>query len=327
MIRKLSTQFPVVPCLILLAIIPPCAATAQDVAQQALSAFPSDTQQIAYVNLAQLRTLPNYRQLHGVLLNRQMHLFEDFLRSIGSDPDKEVDEAVVGLRSAGDQPLFGLASGQFNPSQAQNFIVREKLPTRQYAGFTLDAFGPGLSADDLFFTFINPGLAAFGRLSDLEAVLDGYLGQRATLSSNRRFVNWEATLDGSGPEWGITTGKAAINLAAPWLLDNSKPSGSKLKLDLSSVLGPIKAVLYQANWDNGFSAQITAICQNAQSAQTLSRLLSIWRDSASFTGPHAPDVSNFIQSLQIEASGSQVEISGSGSPGAFTRLLQNASER
>ncbi|MDE3180526.1 MAG: hypothetical protein KGM47_12800, partial [Acidobacteriota bacterium] len=205
--------------------------------------------------------MPNYRQIRQALLNHEMRLFEDFLDSIGSSPGKSADEVVAGLRGGESQQLFGMASGQFNPSKAQDFINKEQLPTRQYDGYTLDAFGPGLSRDDLFFTFVNPGLAAFGRLNDLEALLDGYIGQRATISSNKNFVDWVASLDGSGPEWGVTTGKAALNLAAPWLLNSSKQ-----KLDLASVIGPLRAVLYQANWDNGFTAQITAICQNPQSA-------------------------------------------------------------
>ncbi|MGH9449580.1 MAG: hypothetical protein ACRD11_03475 [Terriglobia bacterium] len=304
----------------------PCSASAQDVAQVALSAFPADTQQIAYVNIAQLRALPGYWQIRAVLLNRQMRLFENFLSSIGSDPGKDVDEVVVGLRATGGQTLFGLAAGQFNPSHAQNFIAQKNLPTRQYSGYTLDAFGPGLSPNDLFFTFINPGLAAFGRASDIEAILDRYNGQGATLSSNQHFVKWEGVLDGSAPEWGITTGKAAQNLAAPWLLSGAKSNGSKQKLDLSAVFGPIKAVLYQANWDNGFSFQASAICENAQSAQVLSRLLSIWRDSASLTGRQPADVGDFIQGLQISSSGSRVDIAGSGSTGVFLRLLQNAAK-
>lgn len=295
-------------------------ARAQDISQTALASFPADTQQIAYVNLAELRQLPNFSRISSALLNRQMLSFEEFLHSMESDPSKQVNEAAVGLRAEGPQTLFGLASGEFDPAQVQNFIARQKFPTEQYDGFTLDSFGGGLSPNGLFFTFINPGLAAFGRLPDLQAVLDGYLGQRATLSSKKDFVNWVTELDGSAPEWGITTGKAAANLAAPWLL-----SESAQKLDLSSVLGPMRAVLYTANWNSGFTAQITAICQNAQSAGTLARLLSIWRDSTSLRGPQPADVEEFIESLQVSSSGDEVQIVASGSPQVFLRLLQNVS--
>lgn len=322
MANKLLTISVVAVCLTLAALINPAEAFTQDLAQQALAAFPSDTRQISYVNLAQLRSLPDYRQIRSALLNRQMLQFEEFLRSIGADPETDVNEAVVGLRGDLGKTLFGLASGQFNSAAAQDFIAREKLPTREYDGFTLDAYGPGLLPGDLFFTFINPGMAAFGTMNDLEALLDGYLGQRATLSSNQSFVGWVGKLDGAAPDWGITTGKAALNLAAPWLSGGSKPLAK-----LSSVLGPMKAVLYQAGWDGGFNAQITAICQNAQSAQTLATLLSLWRDSAPLMAPHSAGPAAFIQSLKIGASGDRVEISGFGPPGVFVQFLKNASQR
>lgn len=305
---------------LLLIFIPSNYGLAQDISQTAMASFPADTQQIAYVNLAALRQLPNFGQISAALLNRQMLSFEEFLHSMESDPSKQVSEVAVGLRADGPQTLFGLAAGEFDPDQVQKFIVRQKFPTEQYDGFTLDSFGGGLSPNGLFFTFVNPGLAAFGRLADLRALLDGYLGQRTTLSANKDFMNWVMQLDGSAPEWGITTGKAATSLAAPWLL-----SGSTQKLDLSSVLGPMKAVLYTANWDSGFTAQITAICQNAQSAGTLARLLSIWRDSATLRGPEPADVTEFIQSLQVSASGDEVQIFASGSPQVFLRLLHNVS--
>ncbi|MGH9353757.1 MAG: hypothetical protein ACRD2G_16615 [Terriglobia bacterium] len=318
---------------LLTALFCPAFARSQEVARQALSAFPPDTQQVAYVNLAELRSLPNYRQLRGILFNRQMIYFEQFLRSIGADPEKDVDEAVVGWRGAPTKssPLFGLAAGRFNVVEAQNSIAQESLPAAQYQGFTLDAFGAGHSSQDLFFTFFNEGLAGFGRLTDLKALIDGYLGRRPTLNSNPDFVKWEGNLDGSAPEWGITTGKAALNVAVPWLAGVpglSGPSGlsdrAGQKGGLESVIGPVKAVLYQANWGANFSAEISIICENAQSAQTLAELLSVWRDSSALTGKRPADVNNFIQGLEINASGNEVTLDGQGPPAAVAQLLQNA---
>ncbi|MGH9343187.1 MAG: hypothetical protein ACRD19_05435 [Terriglobia bacterium] len=307
---------------LLVALFYPSFARGQEVAQQALSAFPSDTQQVAYVNLAELRSLPNYRQLRGILFNRQMTYFEQFLRSIGADPEKDVDEAVVGWR--GDPTkgasLFGLAAGSFDDIKAQNFLAQENLPAVHYQGFTLDAFGAGHSSQDLFFTFFTEGLAGFGRLTDLKALTDGYLGRRPTLNSNQDFVKWESSLDGSAPEWGITTGKAALNVAAPWLSGAPGQKGGGLE----GIIGPVKAVLYQARWGANFSAEISIICENAQSAQTLAELLSVWRDSSSLTGKQPASVNNFIQGLEINASGNEVTLDGQGPPAAVVQLLRGA---
>jgi len=291
---------------------------AQELAREALACFPNDTQQIAYVNLDQLRALPNYHQLRRAIFSLQMQNFEEFLRSLGTDPEKDVNEIVVGWRGPVNDlsALFGIAQGQFRPDQAQSYIAREKLPFRQYEGFTLDAFGSGLGRDDTFFTFLSSDLAAFGRLSDLEAVVDGYLGNRVVLNSNSQFVNWEAELEGSGPQWGITTGRAAANLAVPLLLGESNQ-----KIDLSSLLSPIRAVLYQVHWDTDFSTQIAVICQDAQSAGTLSQLLNLWRVAVSKTNSKPADVTQFIQRLEIQTDGNRIELEGSGPPDILSRLL------
>lgn len=297
-------------------------AGAQELAQQALSIFPSDTSQVAYVDFAQLRTLPNYRQLRGLLFNRRINTFEQFLRSMGADPEKDVSAAMVGWR--GDptkgSPMFGLAAGNFDPGQAQSFIAQEKLPSVEYQGFTLDSFGAGHSSQDLFFTFLNGGLAGFGDLADLKALIDGYAGHHPALASNPDFVKWESSLDGSSPEWGITTGKAALNAAAPWL-----PGGELAKFE--QVIGPVKAVLYQANWAGAFSTEISIVCANTQSARTLAELLSVWRDSASLTGHQPASVNNFIQGLDINASGNKVTLDGQGSPSTAAELLRGVISR
>ncbi len=303
----------------------PCVVRAQGLAREALSCFPADTVQITYADLGQLRDLPNYNQLRRVLFSRPVQQFEEMLQPLGTDPEKDVDEVALGWRGpmASNSIFFGLAEGRFHPTHVQDFMTREHLPSQQYEGYLLTTFGSGLNSNDLFFTFLSSDLAAFGRLSDLEALVDGYLGNRVTLNSNSQFVNWEAELEGSGPQWGITTGKAAANLAAPWLASGSKDA----KADLNSLFAPIQAVLYQADWSDNFSAQIDVICQTPQSAQTLAQLLTLWRDSASSARSRSPEMTNFIQDLQIDTDGRRVELAGSGPPGVLNQFLSGVTGR
>src|SRR5487761_1392963 len=308
-----------------LTLLLPAAIRAQGLAREALSCFPPDTVQLTYTDLAHLRSLPNYSQLSRVLFSRPVQQLEELLQPLGADPEKDVDEVALGWRGpmASNPVFFGLAEGRFHPSHVQDFMTREQLPSRQYEGYLLSTFGSGLNSNDLFFTFLSSDLAAFGSLSDLEALIDGYLGNRVTLDSNSQFVNWEAELEGSGPQWGITTGKAAANLAAPWLASGSKDA----KADLNSLFAPIQAVLYQADWSDNFSAQIDVICQTPQSAQTLAQLLTLWRDSASSARSRSPEMTNFIQDLQIDTDGRRVELAGSGPPGVLNQFLSGVTGR
>lgn len=300
----------------------PALAGAQELAHQALSIFPADTQQVAYVDLAQLRSLPNYRALKQMLFGRQMALFEQFLRPVGIDIEKDVTAAIVGWRgdpTAG-SPAFGVAAGSFDVVNAQEFIAQEHLPVTHYQGFTLDAFGQGQSPRDLYFTFLNGGLAAFGKRSDLKALIDGYQGRGKALSANAAFAQWASSLEGSAPEWGIATGKEALRAVAPWLAPEQMTQ-------FENVIGPIKAVLYQARWAGDFSTEISVICANEQSARTLSELLSVWRDSDSLAGHRPAGINNFIQGMEINASGDTVTLDGQASSSAAAALLRGALAR
>ncbi len=285
----------------------PALASGQGIAREGLSSFPADTQHWTYSNLAQLRGLPDYPQIRQRLLTRQLQGFEDFLRSMGTDPDKDVDEVVLGWRG---QPIdtsafFGLAEGRFRPEKAHQFFAQHQLPSRQYAGFELFAFGSGEGRADLFFAFLSSSSAAFGRLNDLKVMLDIHAGLRPALDSDAEFVSWEAELEGSSAQWGIAKGKAAVNQAVPWLA-----AGGKVPGDLNVILGFVQAVLYRIEWSNGFSTHLSVLCQSPENAAALAQVLTLLQTSGQVT---APGSASFLQGLEVQASGSRLEVSASGS--------------
>lgn len=281
----------------------------QTIVREAVSSFPDDTHQLAYTDLAELLASSNYLKIRQRLLTPQLRSFQEFLSSMGMDPEKDVEAVVFGWRGspADTGNFFGLAEGRFQPERARQYFARAQLPTRQYAGQDLYAFGSGQDPVDLFFTFLSPSLAAFGRLSDLRAVLDGRAGQRLTLESNPSMVNWEAELEGTAPQWGVLTGKGAANMAAPWLTGG----GAKLPVDPSVALAPVMAVLYRMEWSSGFSTHLSIICQNAESATALEKLLALWRDSQQAAGGSGDTVS-LLAGLDVQANGSRVELSLTG---------------
>jgi hypothetical protein len=289
------------------------------VAREAFASFPSDTLQFACTDLTQLRSLPSYPQVRQRLLSQQLRAFEDFLRSLGIDPEKEVDEVALGWRgesmdSAGN---FGLALGRFEPDKFAEAFAHAQLPFRQYAGQQLYAFGSGEDPSDLFFTFINGSTAAFGRLRDLKVILDVRNGDHPSLDSIANFLAWEGELEGMAPQWGIATGKAAANTALPWLA----PGGQPL-LDSAAFLSFVQAVLYRVEWNFGFTVHLSVVCPSPQTATDLYRLLQFYQVAA---GPNlagsAPGAASFLRDLEAEVEDSRVELRGSGSTEALQQVL------
>jgi len=293
--------------------------SAQSAVRSGLAYFPADTQQIAYSSFSQLRSSPDYAQIRRHVLFQQLRGFQEFLHSLGIDPEKDVDEVVLGWR--GESPSgpgsFGVAAGRFDPEKVRDFFIKTQLPVQSYDGCDLYAFGSGSDPDDTFFTFLDSTLAAFGRLHDLRAMLDVRAGSSQPLEANQALQGYVSELEDTSPQWGILTGKAAANVATPWLA-----GGKKTSVDLTAFMQPILAVLYRIDWDGGFRARISVACKSPETAAGLFQLLNLLKSAPVFsaaTGGAAPNP--IVQNLDARQDGPRLELSASGPADALDQIL------
>jgi hypothetical protein len=292
---------------------------AEQLPQEALGTFPADTLQVAFTNLAVLRSLPAYSQIRQRILSRQLGAFRDFLRPMGIDPDRDVDEVMVGWRGemAGPSGYLGLAAGRFQPDLVQKYFDRTGLPARSYAGASLYAFGSGSDAEDLFFTFLDSSMAAFGRLADVKAMLDARQGATNALNSNSEFVSWEGELEGSAPQWGILNGKSASNLGAFWF----GGAGQK-NVDFSSLTRSVRALLYGVQWDTGFASRLVLVCDSADDAKGFATLVDLLQKAISQPAASgSQSLPTVLQNLEAHRDGARVELDVSGPPEALDQIL------
>jgi hypothetical protein len=293
---------------------------AQQAARAAMASFPADSQQVAYLNFAQLRSSVDYPQIRQHVLNQQLGGFQQFLRLMGVDPEKDVDEVMLGWhgQSLSGAGSFGVAAGRFEPDKVREFFTQTQLPFQSYGGSDLFAFGSGADPVDTFFTFLDSSLAAFGRLHDLKALLDVREGSADALDLNQTFRGYEAELEGTAPQWGVLTGKAAANIAAPWL-----SGGKKNTIDMTAFMEPVRAVLYRVEWDGGFTAHISVVLKTPESAAGLFQLLNILKSAplppASGGGSGA---TSLLQNLNARQDGSRLELSASGPAEALDQVLK-----
>jgi hypothetical protein len=239
---------------------------------------------------------------------------------VGVDPEKDVDELMLGWhgQSLSGSGSFGVAAGRFEPDKVREFFTQTQLPVQSYAGSELLAFGSGADPADTFFTFLDSSLAAFGRLHDLKALLDVAAGSADALDKNQGFQSYEAELEGTAPQWGILTGKAAANVVGPWLLGERKNS-----IDLTAFLEPVQAVLYRVDWDGGFTTRISVLCKTPESAAALFQLLNILKSAplpATSGGGSAP--ASLLQNLDARQDGSRLELRASGPADALGQILK-----
>ena len=207
--------------------------------------------------------------------------------------------------------------GASSPPSSSSTFDHTGLPVRQYDGADLYAFGSGGDPDDLFFTFFDSSLAAFGRLGDLKAMLDARQGSINALNSNSDFVNWQGELDGTAPQWGILNGKSAGNLAGLWLA----PSGQK-NVDLSSLGRNVRALLYRVQWDTGFSAQLFMVCNTPENAAGFATLIGLLQQASKQPSPSGgAALPPILQSIEAHRDGARLELDVSGPPELLDQIL------
>lgn len=287
--------------------------------QDALASFPADTQQMSYTDLATLRSVPQYPLIQAHLMSPQLRNLETLLQSAGVNPDKDVNELVLGWRGQVQDTtrFFGLAEGTFDPDQVHEFFTKNRMTVQHYSGYDLYAFGSGTARTEMFFTFIDSSTAEFGRLADIKALIDVRNARRPALNSNPNFRQWEGDLDGVAPQWGIATGLAAANQAIPWLTQ-----GRKIQVDPSALFGSVKAVLYRVNWGSQIMAHLSIICQNPQAANGFSQLLSLLRSAQpTVTKSISPALSQILQNLNVQVNGSKLNLEASTSISDLSQLL------
>ena len=308
------------PLLVMLgSLLFPAASRADQLPQVAFNTFPADTLQIAFMNLAELRSLSAYPQIRDRIMSRQLHAFQDFLRPVGVDINKDVDEVMVGWRGdlAGPTAYLGLAAGRFQPGLVQKYFDHVSLPVQVYAGSNLYAFGSGADPNDLFFTFPDSSVAAFGRLADMKAMLDVQQGSMNSLSANSDFVNWDGELEGTAPQWGILNGKSAANLAAMWLAGSGRRD-----VDFSSMARGVRALLYRIQWDSGFSAHLVLVCDTPASAKGLATLLDLLHKAAQQPAASGnAGLPPILQNIETHLDGARVELDVSGPPEMLDQIL------
>jgi len=301
------------------ALLFPTPLAADQLPGEALYTFPADTLQVAFTNLAELRSLSVYPQIRQRILNRQLHAFEEFLRPMGIEPEKDIDEVMLGWRgeTVGPAGFLGLAAGRFQPALIQQYFDHTGLPVREYDGASLYAFGSGSDPNDLFFTFFDNSLAAFGRLGDVKAMLDARRGSVNALSVNSDFVEWQGELDGAAPQWGIMNGKSTANLAGGWLAP-----GSPKNVDLSSLGRSVRALLYRVQWDTGFSTQLFMLCTTPESAAGFATLIGLLQQAAQKPPPAGgAALPPILQSIETHRDGARLELDVSGPPELLDQIL------
>src|SRR5262245_1631405 len=102
----------------------------------ARSVIPSDIQQIINVDYRRLKNSDTAMQMKTKLLPPNMKLFEDALKGIGVDPDRDLDQITLASFRSKDRGLqvIGIAQGQFPRKKLALSLSKKKITAKKLNG-------------------------------------------------------------------------------------------------------------------------------------------------------------------------------------------------
>jgi hypothetical protein len=257
--------------------------------------FPAKTEAVEYDNLYELRRLPNYASLRQRFAGKQLDDAKAALASLGVG-ESQVHEIVMGTGSAA---FYGLVAGSFSSAQAVKAAKKGGIWPR--AAGTEKIFCPkGTSC----VVFLEDSLAAFGALSQLEAIVETRLGAMPSLRSNETVSSLMNSTLSRFPVRGVVYGSQLTTVIGDALQD-----GSGLHIDWTQFTSNIRAFSYSVNMDSKAHVVAKLQCKSAAMAGVLRQMLGALGGVQTVAGKVGKDPASMpFQNLEVSASGSSVDL-------------------
>jgi len=302
-----------------LTLFAPRPARAGQLGSDVIALFPKEVGEFAYADLKKARGLPWFPQLQEQMLPDRFRQFEKFLASAGVDPNTQVEELAWGLVAEGvtaktagvgnsavptGEQIVGVALGNYNPEQTENYFKTQKLPTFKVRNYTLYAFGSGSGANDLFFFFVDSSTAAFGHRALLEKMIDVRFGGADGLIRNDKFFPLVNEANGAGGVVWAVLNPAYTRLAMQQLAPeiNQFPDAAKLVQRMQNMIITVNA-------SSGVDGKFQAICSSVDDANNLAQLLQMGLMYKQYQSKQDnPDMAQLMSQASVTPAGDRIVV-------------------
>ncbi|HTV60251.1 MAG TPA: hypothetical protein VMJ93_15370 [Verrucomicrobiae bacterium] len=299
----------------------PQRSSADSLSTAVVGMFPKDVGEFAYADLKTARKFSWFPQLREQLLPSRFRQFEQFLTSAGIDPNTQVDEmAWAGITAAkgNGEEVVGVALGSFDPASAEARFQAQKLPTFDIRGYHLYAFGSGLAANDILFTFLDNNTAAFGHRHAMEQLIGVRMGDTQGLLSNSLLYPLINETNGSGFIWAVLN-QSYTHLAMQQLM----PQTSQFP-QAAAIVQRMQAMTISVQGDSGVDAHFQAVCSSPDDANVLAAALQagiLYRRYQEAQGD--PALAAALDQVRVDPSGDRLRIEAPLTQAQIASLIQS----
>ena len=241
---------------------------AQTGSTSVIGMFPKQMIDFAYADLKETPKYPWFNYMRQQLMPDRFKQFDQFLGSIGLDMVSHLQDFYWGTVaiSGGSQQIVGVATGEFDLASTEDHLKSEQLPSFDFHGYKLYAFGGGDSPRDILFTFIDSSTIAFGQRDAVEALIDVRTGAADGLFSNDKIFPYINDASGTGLIWSVLGPETARQTLQDLVADIGQVP------QITTISGKLKAmtISVQADGDDGMRLGFQTICDSPDDANLLS---------------------------------------------------------
>src|SRR5260370_24373822 len=138
------------------------------------------------------------------LMPQKMKQFEDALKSIGVDPDRDLEQiTLASFRTKGNGlQIIGVAQGQFPRKKLGLRLTKQKITGKKINGSAVYPMAGGMQM-----TFLDDWTMLFGDGAAVQAALDARDGSRMSLNANSDVTDMMPAVD-QGTIWSVLDASA-----------------------------------------------------------------------------------------------------------------------
>ena len=232
----------------------------------ARTCIPADLLQLISVDYRALKDSPTAMALKQQLMPDNIKQFEEALKGIGIDPDKDVDTLIFASFRDGKQGVknIGSANGSFSAKAVLKKMKLQKYVPKKYPlGGTTDVYPMD---GGMVMTFLDENTLLFGDSTALHAALDVRDGRTLSLDTNGDMADMMPNVD-SAPVWSILDQQGTQNMMRAALGDASKIA------DYKTIKKRLLGSRYTMSFNNGVNFDLTVVTSDSLTAGTLSSLV------------------------------------------------------
>lgn len=277
----------------------------------ARTCVPGDLLQLISVDYRALKDSSTAMALKQQMMPDNIKQFEAALKTIGLDPDKDVDTLTFASFHAGKQGVktVGVAAGPFNMKAVLKKMKLQKFVPKKYANADIYPMDGGF-----VMSFLDDSTLLFGDSTSIRVALDTRNGTVLGLDTNGTMADMMSNVD-SAPVWSILDQQGTQNAMHSAMGEASKVA------DYDTIKKRLLGSRYTMSFSSGVNFDLTVVTSDIVSAGTLASLVKAGILLKKMSATPAEKIA--VDNTTVDSDGSNVGVHFKANDQQFQSLMHS----